>query len=267
MATKNAVFAGIDIGSLTAKSVLIDSRHILSYSIIDTGDNPKEAGEAVFKTVLNEAGYKKEDVRRVVATGYGRVSLSFADRTITELSCHARGAHYLNSSVRTLIDIGGQDSKVIKISEDGTMADFVMNDKCAAGTGRFLEVMAGALKVALEDLGRFSLGSTRPSLINSTCTVFAESEVVSLLASGERKENIVAGLHQGIAKRIANMVRRLGIKEPISFVGGVAKNLGLRNVLETILKIQFAPLDKDPQIIGALGAALLARDQFFSERA
>lgn len=261
IARKNTVFAGIDVGSLTAKCVLISEVGIVSYSIIETGTNPKKAGERVFNKVLNGAGHKREEIRHIVGTGYGRVSLSFVDRTITELTCHARGAHYLKPSIRTVIDIGGQDSKVIKLDKDGSMSDFVMNDKCAAGTGRFLEVMARALEVDLEELGQFSLRSRKPCSINSTCTVFAESEVVSLLASGEEREDIAAGLHHAIAKRVGNMAKRLGIKENIVFVGGVAKNVGVRKTLEDFLEVHFTPLSEDPQIIGALGAALLAKEQ------
>jgi len=259
---KDTLFAGVDVGSLTAKSVLMGNNGIISYSVMDTGTNPKKAGETVFDKVLNKAGCKREEIRHIVGTGYGRVSLSFVDRTITELTCHARGAHYLDPSIRTVIDIGGQDSKVIKLNADGSMSDFVMNDKCAAGTGRFLEVMARALEVDLEAIGSFSLSSRKPSRINSTCTVFAESEVVSLLASGEEKNDIVAGLHLSVAKRVGSMAKRLNIQEKIVFAGGVAKNVGVRNALEDFLEVHFTPLGEDPQIIGALGAAVVAKEQY-----
>lgn len=262
MATENALFAGIDVGSLTAKAAVIGKGGIVSYSIADTGANPQKAGETVFDRVLREAGCRREEIRYIVGTGYGRVSLPFVNSTVTELTCHARGAHYLDPSIRTVIDIGGQDSKVIKLNTDGSMSDFLMNDKCAAGTGRFLEVMARALEVDLEELGQFSLRSRKPCSINSTCTVFAESEVVSLSASGEEKEDIAAGLHHAIAKRVGNMAKRLGIEENIVFVGGVAKNVGVRKTLEDFLEVHFTPLSEDPQIIGALGAALLAKGHF-----
>lgn len=257
---REPVFAGIDVGSLTAKAALIDKGGILSHSIIDTGANPEKAGETVFDKALGKAGYGKGEVRQIVGTGYGRVSLSFVDRAVTELTCHAKGVRYLNPDIMTVIDIGGQDSKVIRLNRDGSMADFTMNDRCAAGTGRFLEVMARALEVGLEELGRISLRSIKPSLINSTCTVFAESEVISLLASREEKENIAAGLHLGIAKRVGNLAKRLGIKESVGFVGGVAKNKGLRDALESFLGVIFAPIGEDPQITGALGAAVLAKE-------
>ena len=262
MATENTLFAGIDVGSLTAKSVLVGNNGIVSYAVIDTGTNPKKAGEAVFGKVLHEAGSERPDIRYAVGTGYGRISLSFVDQTITELTCHARGAHFLDPSIRTVIDIGGQDSKVINLNTDGSMFDFVMNDKCAAGTGRFLQVMARALEIDLEAMGTFSLSARKPSRINSTCTVFAESEVVSLLASGEAKQDIVAGLHLSVARRVGNMAKRLGIHERTVFVGGVAKNIGVRNALEDFLEVHFAHLHEDPQIIGALGAAVLAKEQY-----
>jgi predicted CoA-substrate-specific enzyme activase len=260
------VFAGIDVESLTAKAVLINDDGMTFSFIKETGDNPKKSGEEVFEEVIRKAEINKTDIKYIIGTGYGRVSLSFVDKTVTELTCHAKGAHYLNPAIRTLIDIGGQDSKVIKLNQNGGMADFVMNDKCAAGTGRFLEVMAGALKIDLKEMGDFSLRSNNPCMINSICTVFAESEVISLLAAGQAKEDIIAGLHQGIAKRVGNMVRRLGIRDEITFVGGVSKNSGLKKALESFLEIQFAPVGEDPQIIGAFGAALLAREKYFSEQ-
>jgi len=261
---ESPVFAGIDVGSLTAKCVLISKNGMHAYAVMDTGAKPDKAGETVFVQALDKASAEKSNVRYSVGTGYGRISLSFVDRVVTELTCHARGAHFLDPAVRTVIDIGGQDSKVIRVNPDGSMSDFIMNDKCAAGTGRFLQIMARALETELENLGEFSLTSSQPSRINSICTVFAESEVVSLLASGEKMENIAAGLHRSVAKRVGNMAKRLGLQKKIVFVGGVAKNIGVRNALEDYLEIRFASLDQDPQIIGALGAAVLARERYLS---
>lgn len=258
---KNNVFAGIDVGSRTAKAVIINHEGIVSYSIIETGADPRKAGEKVFEKALHQGGYGKE-VMRIIGTGYGRVSLSFVDGIITELSCHAKGVHYLNPNIRTVIDIGGQDSKVIKLNRGGSMSDFVMNDRCAAGTGRFLEVMAKALETSLEELGQISLSSNKTCGINSTCTVFAESEVISLLAAGEKKEDIAAGLYHAIAKRVGNLAKHLDIEEDVGFVGGVAKNEGLRKALEEFLEVHFAPIGEDPQITGALGAALLAKERW-----
>lgn len=255
------VFVGIDIGSLAAKAVLLGDKGIIARCTIATGANPQRAGEMVFRKVLHSTDCRKEQVERIVGTGYGKICLPFADRTVTELTCHAKGAHYLNPNIRTVIDIGGQDSKVIKLDHEGNMYDFAMNDKCAAGTGRFLEMMARVLEVDLEDLGRLSLGSKQPCAINSTCSVFAESEVVSLLASGQAKKDIAAGLHRAIAHRVGNMARRLGMEKEVVFVGGVAKNVGVRKALEEFLELGFAPIGNDPQITGALGAAVLAMEQ------
>ncbi len=262
--THNPLFAGIDVGSLTAKCVLLGKNGIQACAFMGTGTKPNKAGETVFGQALDKAGAEKADVKYSVGTGYGRISLSFVDMIITELTCHARGAHFIDPGVRTVIDIGGQDSKVIRLNSDGSMSDFAMNDKCAAGTGRFLQVMAQVLETELENLGEFSLTSIQPSFINSICTVFAESEVVSLLASGEKVENIAAGLHFSVAKRVGSMAKRLGLQNKIVFVGGVAKNIGVRNALENYLNIQFATLDQDPQIIGALGAAVLAKERYYS---
>lgn len=233
---------------------------IVSHSLVATGAQPRAAGEAALERALAGSGGTREDVRCVVGTGYGRVNLPMADRTVTELTCHAKGAHYLNPEVRTVIDIGGQDSKVIHVDHEGNMIDFAMNDKCAAGTGRFLEVMTRALELTLEELGESALQARRPCAITNTCAVFAESEVISLLASGEAKVDIAAGLHRAIAQRVGNMARRLGVLSSVAFVGGVAKNAGVRKALEEFLEIRFVPTELDPQLNGALGAAVLARE-------
>lgn len=256
------MFAGVDIGSLVTKAVVLRGGKVAGYSIISSRTNPKKAGERTLEETVIKANCKREDIKCIVATGYGRNSFSFANKTVTELTCHATGAYYLNPNIRTVIDIGGQDSKVIKLDEYGNMTDFAMNDKCAAGTGRFLEVMANALEVEIEQMGEFSLRSNRPCSLSSTCTVFAESEVVSLIASGASKEDIIAGLHTSIARRVGNMVKSLGLKSEVAFAGGVAKNLGVRKVLQEFLGVKFTRIEQDPQIVGALGAALLAKESF-----
>lgn len=256
------MYAGIDIGSLTTKAVLINNGKIIGYKIIKTGSYPKQAGEIVFDKVIAKAGCEKKEVKYIVATGYGRVSLPFAGHAVTELTCHARGVRHLDPAIDFIIDIGGQDSKTIKLGKNGNVADFVMNDRCAAGTGRFLTMMAQALEVDMKKFSEFSISSQKPCPINSTCIVFAESEVISLLASGEAKEDIAAGLIQSIAKRVGNMAKRIGTNQNIAFVGGGAKNLGLRKALEEILKINFIPIKVEPQITGALGAAVLACEQY-----
>ncbi|MBI4722212.1 MAG: 2-hydroxyglutaryl-CoA dehydratase [Candidatus Stahlbacteria bacterium] len=256
------MFAGLDVGSLVTKAVILGNGDILSYSIEDSRSNPLKSAKRALDKALNSSWIGREALSFIVGTGYGRVALDFVDKTVTELTCHARGAYFLNPNVRTLIDIGGQDSKVIKLDKDGNMSDFAMNDKCAAGTGRFLEVMAHALEIELEKLGEVSLNSSTPCLVNNTCTVFAETEVISLTASGSKKEDISAGLHQAIASRVGNMAKKLGIESEILFVGGVSKNLGMRTALEEFLGIKFTSIEQDPQIVGALGAALIGKDLF-----
>jgi (R)-2-hydroxyacyl-CoA dehydratese activating ATPase len=244
--------------------VILGSDGIVARFVIQTGANPRLAGEKAFENALALTGKGKDQVAYIVGTGYGRVNIPIADKTVTELTCHAKGAHYLNPEVRTVIDIGGQDSKVIQVDSNGNMVDFAMNDKCAAGTGRFLEVMAKALEMNLEEIGTGALKSEQPCSINNTCAVFAESEVISLLALGHAKEDIAAGLHIGIAQRVGNIAKRLGLKQEIAFVGGVAKNAGARKALEDFLEIRFLPATEDPQLNGALGAAVLAREIILS---
>lgn len=252
------MYAGIDIGSLVTKVVLMNGDRIASYSIIDSRADPRRAGELALEKALEKAGCERESIQATVVTGYGRVAYPAADKAITELSCHAKGAKFLVPVVRTVIDIGGQDSKVIKVDPEGNLGDFAMNDKCAAGTGRFLEVMAGALEISLEEMGLMSLRVETPCAMSSTCTVFAETEVVSLVASGAGKESIVAGMHESIAARVGSMAMKMGLEKEVVFVGGVAKNPGVREALQEVLGVEFAPIGEDPQIVGALGAAIAA---------
>jgi (R)-2-hydroxyacyl-CoA dehydratese activating ATPase len=252
------MFAGIDIGSLFTKAVVLKDGEIAGLSRISSRTDPKRGCEQALEEAVTKAGCNNVNIKCIVATGYGRRSCSFADKNVTELTCHATGAYYLNPNIRTIIDIGGQDSKVIKLDGKGNMADFMMNDKCAAGTGRFLEVMAQALEIGLDSMGEVSLTSDAPCSLSSTCTVFAETEVISLIASGADKEDIVAGLHMSIAKRVGSMVKSLGLQKEVAFTGGVAKNSGVKAAFEEFLGTKFANIDEDPQIIGALGAALVA---------
>ncbi|NPV54991.1 MAG: 2-hydroxyglutaryl-CoA dehydratase [Firmicutes bacterium] len=255
------IAAGVDIGSLSAKAVLlnVDRGQILGYSIMPTGASSRDVAERVLAEAARRAGVDVGKVGRVVATGYGRIAVPFADRKVTEITCHARGAYHLFPRTRTVIDIGGQDSKVIRIGKDGRVVDFVMNDKCAAGTGRFLEVMARALEVNLEDMGRLS-GLARERLaISSMCTVFAESEVISLIAEGRPKEDIIRGLHDAVSERVAGMAERVGLEDSITMTGGVAKNDGVVRSLEERLGVKISR-PEEPQIVGALGAALIAAD-------
>ncbi len=256
--------AGIDIGSLTTKALIIDEDKIKGYVILKSGHLFEEAGNEAYKLCLEKCNLTNDDIKYIVGTGYGRALISFANENITEITCHARGVYYYFPDAHTVIDIGGQDSKAIRIGENGKVLDFVMNDKCAAGTGRFLEVMQKALNIeTLDMMGKLSLNSRNPAKISSMCTVFAESEVISLFAQKKaKKEDIVAGLHTAIAKRITGMVNRLGrVQEKIIFCGGVAKNVGVKKALEQELgKPLYTP--EDPQITGALGAALLAQERY-----
>ncbi|MDO8956864.1 MAG: acyl-CoA dehydratase activase [Deltaproteobacteria bacterium] len=252
------IVAGMDIGSITAETVILQDNQMLSSSIVPTGANSRTAAERSLAAALKQASLRQEDLAAIVTTGYGRASFPSATKMITEITCHARGAFFVYPETRTVIDIGGQDSKVIRLDKQGRNVDFQMNDKCAAGTGRFLEVMARALEVKLEDLGRLSRSAQRTIKISSMCTVFAESEVVSLIAENQPQEVIIRGLHDAIADRILGMVRRVGVEEKVTLTGGVAKNEGVVLALEERLGVKvFVP--PEPQIIGALGAALLAR--------
>ncbi len=263
---KTGLFAGIDLGSMTTKCVIMDNGGILASTVIYTDAEPKKAGVAVLDSVLEKIGADRGRVLYIVGTGYGRISLDFFDHTATELTCHSAGVRFIKPDVEGIIDIGGQDSKAIKLKPDGTILDFILNDRCAAGTGRFLEVMARALKLDMAEFSSLYEKSLNPSPINSTCIVFAESEVISLVAQGNTKTDISAGLHQSIAKRVGNMAKRLGIGKNTAFVGGVAKNKSMRKALEDYLEISFVSLSTDPQITGALGAAVIARERFYKKR-
>jgi len=249
---------GIDVGSITAKAAAVRDGEVISDKLILTGYNARQAGENVFQSILGDLGMEASSIDKIVSTGYGRNSVTIADKAVTEITCHAMGAHYLNPAVRSVIDIGGQDSKAIAVNESGSVKDFAMNDKSAAGTGRFLEVMGRALEVGIENFGQFSIKADQPSKISSLCTVFAESEVISLIAKGEKRENIIAGIHESIAARVVSMANRTGLKAPIMMTGGVAKNIGVVKALEKKLG---QPIEVSPQsqVTGAIGAALLAQ--------
>jgi len=249
--------AGIDVGSVTAKAVILTGRKIIATKVIFTGYNAEAAGHRVYEEVLKDAGIDKSKVAKIVSTGYGRNSVKFADKAYTEIMCHAAGAHFLNPHIRSIIDIGGQDSKGILLDDHGKVKNFVMNDKCAAGTGRFLEVMARAMEVNLDEFGEMSIKSKKPSKISSLCTVFAESEVISLIAKGEQRQDIIAGIHESIASRISSMIGRVGIKEPVMITGGVAHNVGVVHALEKKLGMKIE-VSSYAQVNGAIGAAILA---------
>ncbi len=251
------ITAGIDIGSITAKAAVLSDGKILGSKVAFTGYNAREAGKSVYEDLLRELEMDAPSIEKIVSTGYGRNSVTFADKAITEIICHGAGAYYLNPKVRTVIDVGGQDSKILAVNSDGTVKDFAMNDKCAAGTGRFLEVMARAMESDLDDFGTLSLRSGSPSKISSICTVFAESEVISLIAKGESREDIIAGIHESVASRISSMARRVGVKEPVMMTGGVARNIGVVRALERALGVSIE-VSEFAQVNGAIGAAVMA---------
>jgi len=248
------VSVGIDIGSNATKAVVFDGE-VLGQALVPTGWDPKEAGLQAFHAALGLAGIDEARVGQIVGTGYGRISLPIFTSRMTEITCHARGAHYLHPDTRTVIDIGGQDSKVISLNPDGSVADFIMNDKCAAGTGRFLQVMAGILDVSLEELGIMAEG-VYPVSLSSMCTVFAESEVIGLLARGIDKGSIAAGIIDTIAQRIHGLAGRVSLVEKVTFTGGIAQNQSIcRNIGESLDINLHVPAA--PQFVGALGAALI----------
>jgi len=251
------ITVGIDVGSMTTKAVLLNDDNWRSV-IKPTGCSPRQAAREAFDELLQEAGLSTEEISHVTGTGYGRIALDFINNAITEITCHARGAHYLVAGTDLVIDIGGQDSKVIRTDGQGNVLDFAMNDKCAAGTGRFLQVMASALGTDVSELAELSRGA-EPVEISNMCTVFAESEIVSLLAQGVAKENIIAGIHRSVARRVATMAGRLGIGGMVTFTGGVARNAGVKEFLAEELGAEIH-VAAASQLAGAFGAALLARE-------
>lgn len=255
----NAMYVvGIDSGSTSTNAVVLnEKKEIVAYEVLRTGAKSNESAERILEAVLQKAGITRDDVRSIVSTGYGRVSIPFADENVTEISCHGRGAHFLNPNVRTILDIGGQDSKAIRLNERGDVVDFVMNDKCAAGTGRFLEAMARTLELPIEELGPVSLQAKEDVEISSMCTVFAESEVISLIALNKETADIAAGVHRAIARKASGLLRKVGVTPEIMMTGGVAKNPGVVAELESLLRVKLF-LPEEPEIVGALGAALFA---------
>ena len=256
------MYVGIDIGSVTSKAVVINNEEdILAFAIALTRYDRNESGRIVFDQVLKQVGLSEESIIHIVSTGYGRNSLSFSNDSVTEILCHVEGTKKLLPGVRTIIDIGGQDSKVIALDEEGLISKFEMNDKCAAGTGRFLEVMAERiLNIDISEMGPLSLQSTDPCVLSCVCTVFAESEVISYLSAHKERTNIAQGLHLAIAKRVIAMGKAAQIlyRTPIYFTGGVAKNVGVITAIEEILGEKVI-VPEQPQLTAALGAALFAK--------
>lgn len=244
---------GIDSGSVATKGVLFDGKSIIKKVIIPTGWSPRNASRSVYEELIE--GIECESIKKVIGTGYGRVAMDFVDKKVTEITCHAKGIHYLNKNIRTILDVGGQDSKVINIDEDGNVTNFIMNDKCAAGTGRFLQITSNLLGSEVSSIDKLAQGS-EPQVISSMCTVFAESEIVSLLAQDVSKESVASGILQSIANRSASMLSRIDVVDEIAFTGGVAKSKVLVNMIEDIMNRKIY-ISEDSQIIGALGAAVI----------
>ncbi len=256
------LFAGIDAGSHAIKVVIIENNpyHIIASGIIDQGVKQEELAEKIYHDVLEKNKISGKEIKKIISTGYGRNIINFSDLSITEITCHARGVFQLIPQTRTIIDIGGQDSKLILINNKGHVEDFMMNDRCAAGTGRFLEIIAERLNTNINEIGALASKSKKPKTISSMCVVFAETEIIGLLASGTNVEDIIAGVLKSISSRIVSMGGRL-IKNPIVFTGGVALLPGMKESLETALKSEIL-IPQIPQMTGALGAALLASEKF-----
>ncbi|MEE9610700.1 MAG: acyl-CoA dehydratase activase [Desulfatiglandales bacterium] len=254
------ITAGVDIGSLTANVVVLDDDNLLAWSIIPTGpDSPATAKKAMDKA-LSKTDLSLGDIEYVVATGYGRVVVPYSHRNITEISCHAKGAHWFFPKVRSVLDMGGQDCKAIKCDENGKVTSFVMNDKCAAGTGRFMEIVAKAMDLPLSDVGRLSLEVVeRSATISAMCAVFAKTEIISLLRQGTHKNDILAGTCEAVAKRTWSLLEKVGVEEEFVITGGIAKNIGIVRRLEDRLGVK-AQVAFEPQIVGALGAARFAKE-------
>lgn len=255
------IVCGCDVGSLTAKAVLMEDGKILSSEVLRTTARPKEIATEVFEKVLSNSGLSRNDVKRTVGTGYGQKRVRWADDVQSEIACHAKAAKWLIPDINMVIDIGGQDAKAIKVNDDGSIKKYVYNEVCATGTGRFLEVMAEALNVELEQMGELSLQAENPVRISSQCVVFAETEVISLVNEGHHLNDILGGLHKSLAQRVVALARSIVLEDGITFTGGVAKNIGVYQTIEKSLGVTLRRMDKiDPQINGAVGAALFASE-------
>ena len=261
-----AYAAGVDVGSTQTKAIIIDEqRNVVGRSLGDTGANVVQAAEAAFAEALEGAGLGEREVEYVIGTGYGRYRVTFGNAQVTEISCHARGAVRFFPRTRSVVDMGGQDTKAIRVSDKGEIEDFCMNDKCAAGTGRFLGAASNALEIPLNQLGPTALKGEKPVKISTTCTVFAESEVLSWLGKGKKIEDILLGVHQSIAARAAGLLRRVGVEEQVTFTGGVAKNTAMIHTLNERLGLQMN-VSEESHYMGALGAALIALDHVLASR-
>ena len=255
------VFAGLDIGSQSTCAIIVDEKKIIASVLIASGVNPKKIGEEALGLALGKAHLSRSDVQYFITTGYGRYQVE-SDEQISEITCQARGVQTFIPQARMVLDIGGQDSKIILLNKNGRVIDFMMNDKCAAGTGRFLELMAQVLNIQLEDYGTLVNQSKEFIELSHTCAIFAESELISLIAQGKKKEDLARAVCQSVVKRVLNLAGKMNITYPLVFTGGVAKNQGIITILKE--ELSFSPLiPPNPLIIAALGAAYLAREKAF----
>jgi (R)-2-hydroxyacyl-CoA dehydratese activating ATPase len=255
------ITAGCDVGSLTTKAVILNDTRIVGHALIRSSFNPEESAGQVMGMALESAGLNMKDVGFCVGTGYGRERLSFTATAVSEIACHAKGAHWLLPTVRTIIDIGGQDCKAIRLDARGNIARFITNDKCASGTGRFLEVMAKLLGVELEELGRISSQARNPVSLAATCTAWAQAEVIVHLNTNTSKADLAAGINDAMAARVAILAKSVGVEKDVCMTGGVAKNQGVVGAMEKQLNVPIRRLRVDPQVMGALGAAVFAREK------
>jgi predicted CoA-substrate-specific enzyme activase len=256
------LIGGCDVGSTTGKAVVMDDASILAHFITPSTTKPEQTARTVMDEAIKQAGLSSlTDLAYVVGTGYGRLKVPFANENISEITCHARGAHWLNPAVRTVVDIGGQDCKVMALDENGRVLEFAMNDRCAAGTGRFFEAMARVLGCGLDGISALDNQGENPATITSQCSVFAESEVVTLINEGIDLNDLIAGINNAVANRLNSMIRRVGLSQELVLTGGCSKNQGLAKALEKKVGTTVTMLPQDPQIAGAVGAAIIASEK------
>jgi len=255
------ISAGVDVGSVSSQTVILVDGKLFAYSNMRTGSNSPMSAQNAMNWALENTGMKLEDIHYIVGTGYGRVNVPFANKTITEIACHARGANFMyGNTVRTLIDMGGQDCKAIQCDEKGKVVNFLMNDKCAAGTGCGMEVFAVLLSLSIEDVGELSFQIDKePEPVSSTCVIFAKSEATGLLREGWPKNKVLAAYSSAMAHRVVTLLERIGIKKDFAITGGIAKNIGVVDRLQKEIGVETLKTDYDTQIAGALGAALFAK--------
>ncbi len=255
------IVAGCDVGSLTAEAVILNGPDIVSSKIIGVRATAKKSATRVMDAALSQAGMDYGDIDVCYSTGYGRSAIPFSQKDLSEISCHGMGAFWADNSIRTIVDIGGQDCKVISIDENGLAREFTMNDKCAAGTGRCLEVLAKALGVELTQLGPLSQKSRKPVRLTNKCSIFMELEVMQHVYKKQKTKNIAAGINNAVAKRVASLAAFVPLNPGFAITGGVSKNIGVVRQMEKLLNIKFTRLSVDPQLIGALGAAIFAQKE------